>query len=181
LASSKIRILRPQLFKTSRPSKTKTALAKTSKNGLKTKRSRPVLRTTSLIRPREFGSGPQLEKCSATTRRHAMVRQKYFKGEQTYTKNNKINNSSENFRGAILLLVGGHSSPYPPWLRPGKRLLISITFHDNNVFDWFLSLQSHTLRFTILKVTAIISFKLTSASKSLAAQTKTNAKKDAML
>jgi len=47
--------------------------------------------------------------------------QKYFKGGQTsvwraktYTKYNKINNNSENFRRGARLLPGWLSPPWPP-------------------------------------------------------------------
>jgi len=60
---------------------------------------------------------------SVATRKHIMVDQKYFKGRrqtsvwggQKYTKYNKINNNSENFRGARLLPEG--FAPCPPYLR----------------------------------------------------------------
>jgi len=71
---------------------------------------------------------------SAATIKHTMVGQKYFKGGkqafggQKYTKNNKINNNSENFRGQnccqgeLLPLLAPHSCG--PDFVPVKKPLI---------------------------------------------------------
>jgi len=61
---------------------------------------------------------------NAATRKHTMVKQKYFKGAnellgkgQKYTKYNKRNNNSENFKGARLL--PGALSPSDSYLVAG--------------------------------------------------------------
>jgi len=55
----------------------------------------------------------KLIRFSAATRKHTIVGKNILKGGgQRYTKHNKINNITENSRGARLL-PGGLSSPWP--------------------------------------------------------------------
>jgi len=95
--------------------------------------------------------------CSAATRKHTMVGQKYFKGEgQTYTKYNKINNNSENFRRGGRLLPAAPLSCGPAWLNEKSKRWCSVVcragFWKNFRAEFGSQMRSFVINFHLFSI-----------------------------